>query len=40
MNVRPTLRWRLTAIYGALFFAGGALLLAFNYAFVSSSLPD
>jgi signal transduction histidine kinase len=40
LGVRPSLRWRLTAIYGGLFFAAGGLLLAVNYALVSQSLPN
>jgi signal transduction histidine kinase len=39
MTMRPTLRWRLTAIYGLLFFAAGGLLLTVNYALVRRSLP-
>jgi signal transduction histidine kinase len=38
--MRPSLRWRLTAIYGGLFFAAGGLLLAVNVALVSQSLPN
>jgi signal transduction histidine kinase len=40
MTMRPTLRWRLTAIYGLLFFAAGGLLLTVNYALVRRSLPE
>ena len=32
--MRPSLRWRLTAIYGGLFFAAGGLLLAINWGLV------
>ncbi|MCU1381008.1 MAG: cutS [Acidimicrobiales bacterium] len=39
MTPRPSLRLRLTAIYGALFFAAGGVLLAANYSIVHHSLP-
>ncbi|MCU1376329.1 MAG: histidine kinase [Actinomycetia bacterium] len=40
MTPRPSLRWRLTALYGGLFFAAGGLLLAINYGIVRQSLPS
>jgi signal transduction histidine kinase len=40
MTLRPSLRWRLTALYGGLFFAAGGLLLAINYGVVRGSLPS
>ncbi|MEA2703486.1 MAG: hypothetical protein QOD63_1431, partial [Actinomycetota bacterium] len=40
MRPRPSLRWRLTALYGGLFFAAGGLLLAINYGIVRGSLPS
>ncbi|MCU1484408.1 MAG: integral rane sensor signal transduction histidine kinase [Actinomycetia bacterium] len=39
MTPRPSLRWRLTALYGGLFFAAGGLLVAANFALVRESLP-
>ena len=38
--MRTTLRWRLTAIYGALFFFAGGVLVGVTYEFVRASLPD
>lgn len=40
MRFRPTIRLRLTLVYGGLFVAAGALLLAVNYALVSKGLHD
>jgi signal transduction histidine kinase len=40
MTPRPSLRWRLTALYGALFFVAGGVLLAVNYTQVRRSLPS
>jgi signal transduction histidine kinase len=40
MTPRPSLRWRLTALYGALFFVAGGVLLAVNYTQVRHSLPS
>jgi signal transduction histidine kinase len=37
---RPTVRLRLTLLYGGLFLAAGAVLLAVNYALVQRSLAD
>ena len=36
----PTIRLRLTFVYGALFLAAGAVLLAVNYALVNKGLHD
>ena len=38
MTFRPTIRLRLTLVYGGMFLAAGALLLALNYALVQNSL--
>ncbi len=38
MAFRPTIRLRLTLVYGGMFLAAGALLLALNYALVQRSL--
>ncbi len=38
--LRPTIRLRLTLVYGGLFLAAGAVLLAVNYALVSKGLHD
>lgn len=38
MTFRPTIRLRLTLVYGGMFLAAGALLLAVNYALVQRSL--
>jgi signal transduction histidine kinase len=40
MTFRPTVRLRLTLIYGGLFLAAGAVLLAVNYALVRRGLED
>ncbi|NUS73152.1 MAG: HAMP domain-containing histidine kinase [Corynebacteriales bacterium] len=40
MKVRFPLRWRLTLLYGAAFFAAGVVLLAVNYAFVRHSIEQ
>lgn len=40
MRIRSTIRWRLTAFYGLLFFLGGAVLLAVSYVAVRASLID
>ena len=40
MRPRPTIRLRLTLLYGALFLASGALLLGINYVFVERNLPE
>ncbi len=40
MRFRPTIRLRLTLVYGGLFVAAGAMLLAVNYALVSKGLHD
>lgn len=40
MRFRPTVRLRLTLLYGGLFLAAGAVLLGLNYALVRSSLGD
>ena len=40
MRFRPTIRLRLTFVYGGLFLAAGAILLAVNYALVSRGLHD
>ena len=37
---RPTIRFRLTLIYGALFLAAGVGLLALNYTLVRQALPE
>lgn len=39
MTWRPSLRWRLTALYGGLFFLAGGVLVATNFALVRESLP-
>ena len=36
---RPSVRLRLTALYGALFLAAGVVLLALNYVLVRRNLP-
>ena len=38
MTFKPTIRLRLTLVYGGMFLAAGALLLALNYALVQRSL--
>ncbi len=38
MRFRPTIRLRLTLVYGGMFLAAGAVLLALNYALVQRSL--
>ena len=38
MSFRPTIRLRLTLVYGGMFLAAGAVLLALNYALVQRSL--
>lgn len=40
MTLRPTVRLRLTLLYGGLFLGAGALLLAVNYGLVRSRLPS
>ena len=40
MRIRSTIRWRLTAFYGLLFFLGGAVLLVVSYSAVRASLID
>jgi signal transduction histidine kinase len=40
VRFRPTIRLRLTLVYGGLFLAAGAVLLAVNYALVSRGLHD
>ncbi|MBO3735144.1 HAMP domain-containing histidine kinase [Glycomyces sp. NEAU-S30] len=39
-RIRLTLRARLTLVYGGLFIAGGALLLALTYSMVQQAIPD
>ncbi len=39
MRLRPTVRLRLTLVYGGLFLAAGAILLLINYGLVRSNLP-
>ena len=39
MSLRPTVRLRLTLLYGGLFLLAGALLLTVNYGLVRSQLP-
>ena len=39
MRIRPTVRLRLTLLYGGLFLLAGAMLLVVNYGLVRSSLP-
>lgn len=38
MRIRSTIRWRLTAFYGLLFFLGGTILLLVSYTAVRASL--
>lgn len=40
MRLRPSVRFRLTMLYGGLFLLAGALLLAVNYGLVKSRLPS
>ena len=40
MRLRPSVRLRLTLLYGGLFLLAGALLLAVNYGLVKSRLPS
>jgi signal transduction histidine kinase len=40
VNARPSLRWRLTALYAVLFFLAGGVLLLINYRLVEGSIPD